>query len=330
MSDTIRKLTHTAAEVDDNIDEVVAARGTYDSLDERLDGIEGDVSDLETASAEDRAALAELVDGGAKNKIQFDEIGTSSTHGSTYTANGVTFTLNSDNTVTAERVSSSESTATCNLRFGSGSLYVDSLCDGNHVLSGCPSGGSATTYSMQVGRDPYFKIDYGDGVLLTNPSPTTNVYITMTVRSGFTGSITFKPMICVKSAWDISHEYVPYRPSEDEQNAQIAQNTSDIATYNPYVTSGATALATNNDLDNMTTPGIYTCNSGTIASSLGHCPYTASGFRMDVIRTSSANFRKQILQPNQMQNDSAIYERSYSVTSGSFTSWYKFEGVPVT
>lgn len=40
MSDTIRKLTHTAAEVDDNIDEVVAARGEYDSLDERLDATE--------------------------------------------------------------------------------------------------------------------------------------------------------------------------------------------------------------------------------------------------------------------------------------------------
>lgn len=33
--------------------------------------------------------------------------------------------------------------------------------------------------------------------------------------------VVFKPMLCTKAAWGISHQYVPYRPSYDELIARI-------------------------------------------------------------------------------------------------------------
>lgn len=47
MADDVRKLTHTAAELDDNVDEVEEARGTYDTLKERLEAIEARLTALE-------------------------------------------------------------------------------------------------------------------------------------------------------------------------------------------------------------------------------------------------------------------------------------------
>lgn len=115
-----------------------------------------------------------------------------------------------------------------------------------------------------------------------------------------------------------------------EKVAQIEANKNNITTYNTYLVGGATAITANTDLNTLLTPGIYTCTSSDIAATLTNCPYTSSGFRVDVIQTSSANFKKQILQPNQMGTDSSRYERSYSASSNAFSSWYKFEGTAVT
>ena len=49
MADAITKLTHTAQEVDGNIDEVVEARGEYDDLNARLEAIEARLAALEGA-----------------------------------------------------------------------------------------------------------------------------------------------------------------------------------------------------------------------------------------------------------------------------------------
>ena len=162
----------------------------------------------------------EIVDSGAKNVLNYSEIGTNSSHGTSYTVNGVTFTMNPDGTVTATRVESSDSDSTCNLRTADGNLAVDDLCDGNHVLSGCPSGGGSTDYSIIAIRGTYRMEDYGNGIVLDNTSEK-SVIVVLAVRKAFTGTITFKPMLCTKAAWDISHQYVPHRPSYDELIARI-------------------------------------------------------------------------------------------------------------
>lgn len=213
MADVIRKMAegHTVADIDGVIDEVAAARGEYDSLEARLD-------DLPSGEDEDRdrAALTELIDNGPKNAISFSEIGKSDSHGTTYSSSGVDYTLNSDFTITATRTSTSTVDSSCTLRIDTGSLYIDNFCNGDYILSGCPAGGGNTTYSLRAIRDEYRPTDTGNGVELPDKGTNTNIYINILISKDFTGTVTFKPMICSKAAWNISHIYQPFRPSYQE------------------------------------------------------------------------------------------------------------------
>ena len=130
MADQIKKLSagHSIEVLDGIMSEVEEARGEYDSLGERLDEMSSGTptpstaapamdgtaaagtstdyaradhvhpSDTSRASAaseaEDRAALIELVDGGAKNIA--DLTSTTKTTYTTATSNGVTITRNGD------------------------------------------------------------------------------------------------------------------------------------------------------------------------------------------------------------------------------------------
>lgn len=224
MADVIRKMRagHKTSDIDDTIDEVLNARGDYTTLSERLSGIESEQESHGAALDEDRAALVEIVDSGAKNVLNYTEIGTNSSHGSTFTNNGVTFTLNSDGSITATRTESSAADSSCNLRISTGSLYVDDYCTGEYVLSGCPVGGGENTFSLRALRgDTYRVTDTGDGALLPSKESSTDIYINMLYSKDYDSAITFEPMICTKAAWDISQQYVPYRPSYDELIARI-------------------------------------------------------------------------------------------------------------
>ena len=94
--------------------------------------------------------------------------------------------------------------------------------------------------------------------------------------------------------------------------------------------SAGTAITSGTDLDAVRTIGAYACTSASIATSLVNCPYTNSGFRLDVFQTSTANFLKQVIQPNQTGTDSNIYHRSYSVSSGNWSAWYKITSEAVS
>lgn len=72
------------------------------------------------------------------------------------------------------------------------------------ILTGCPSGGSGTTYSLQTGGGATL-YDYGAGV--TIPANTA-VNINGVIRAGYTGTVTFYPMIRPASISDSTYE--PY------------------------------------------------------------------------------------------------------------------------
>lgn len=205
-----------------NEDEITSAKGTYTTLSERLSGIESEQESQGAALDEDRAALVEIVDSGGKNVLNYTEIGTNNSHGTTVTLNGVTWTLNSDGTITATRAESSTVDSSCNLRISTGSLYVDNYCNGEYVLSGCPTGGGESTFSIRALRgDAYRVTDIGDGVLLPSKEASTSIYINMLYNKDYNATITFKPMICTKAEWGVSQKYVPHRPSYDELIARI-------------------------------------------------------------------------------------------------------------
>lgn len=198
--------------VDSNDAEISSARGSYATVNERLSGIESEQESQGVAVDEDRAALVEIVDGGAKNLLQNTAVSQS--------MSGVTFTVNSDKSVTLS------GTAEANITSFFICRAIPALT-GNMVLSGCPAGGSSTTYRLDIldgtASGTVRFVDTGEGMDVDWSLITTGTYTTrIRIQSGTTvDGLIFKPMLCTKAAWDISHQYVPHRPSYDELIARI-------------------------------------------------------------------------------------------------------------
>lgn len=195
-----------------NEDEIASAKGTYTTLSERLSGIESEQESQETTLDENRAALVELVDSGAKNFLQ--------NTATSQTISGVTFTVNADKSITLS------GTAEANITSFFICRAIPALT-GNMVLSGCPAGGSSTTYRLDIldgtASGTVLFVDTGEGRDVDWSLITTGTYTTrIRIQSGTTvDGLIFKPMLCTKAAWDISHQYVPHRPSYDELIARI-------------------------------------------------------------------------------------------------------------
>lgn len=175
-----------------------------------------DLSDETTArtasDTKQNAALTSLIDGGAKNRlpITLADLQSKNTAGSwsgnVYTRRGISFTVNADMTISVSGTNDGTGDSWLDL-YGTGTTtdFVGLVC------SGCPSDGSSTTYGIQCGNNNY---DYG------TPSGRVCVQgaIAIVVRSGYDAAsgLTFKPMICEKSAMDVSSEYEQYCPTIPE------------------------------------------------------------------------------------------------------------------
>ena len=154
-----------------------------------------------------RAELVELVDNGNKNLL---EITTEdkSTSGVTFTVDKTagTITVSSDGTNTAS--------VFFYLRDRADSALKSELMNKTVVLSGCPEGGSNTTYRLRCWHYDGKNIasDYGEGVEFTFTAED-DYDVTIQVYPGAVmDNVVFKPMICTKAAWDISKEFMPYIP----------------------------------------------------------------------------------------------------------------------
>lgn len=150
---------------------------------------------------------------------------------STQTINGLTFTVNSDGSVTVTGTAS----ATTTLAVGTIGTIEEAM-----TLSGCPSGGTISTYEMQiVGADTVVYRDYGSGTTLPAQAYANPLYIV--IRSGYaiSGSLTFKPMICSQN---YDGDYVPYAKTNKELTDDVASNTSQISdlTTTSDITSSVT------------------------------------------------------------------------------------------
>lgn len=171
--------------------------------------------ELTVLTNEDRASLIDLVDGGAKNLLKFVSLSSSY-------RNGVDYTLNSDGSVTVDGTPSGTAPSYASLTIDPTTAYdASEFCDGNHIISGCPSGGGSSSYRIQVAKSNYAVYDYGSGAVLT-PTTLTGVAILIYIPNGVTvNNLVFRPMICTSSAWKISQAYQPYRPSWQEMFERI-------------------------------------------------------------------------------------------------------------
>lgn len=131
----------------------------------------------------------------------------------TDTINGVTFTVNSDKSVT---VSTDSGGATADAVFP---LCRNIKIKSGMIFKGCPQSGGTSKYYMAIEEtsSPYYRyaLDSGEGGEISASSDGNNfVYIRVVSGQILTTPITFYPMICLAS--DPSTEYVEYAMTNRE------------------------------------------------------------------------------------------------------------------
>lgn len=178
---------------------------TKSQVDSLLQDIDSTIAEEESTR---RLQIAALIDSGAKNRLNVFAV-------SSQTISGVTWTVNSDGTVTANGTATANSffyiiPGNTNVSFGEATF-----------ISGCPAGGSASTYEIQVsmaGGTTYH--DYGDGESI--PFDYVYRYFVCCVRNGYNAvDLVFKPMICDTWKYMLTPAFVPYSPTNAELSALI-------------------------------------------------------------------------------------------------------------
>lgn len=159
-------------------------------------------------------ALKECVDNGAKNLLNFS--------GSTpIVPPNCTMTDNGDGTYTITKTSA-------NLDIPHISAQIKA---GTYIFSGCPAGGSDSTYRLDIrtATNSVIGSDYGNGVKVTIPSD--GWYrITCRLNSTYTTTgLTIKPMLCDPALWAISPTFEPHVLSNAELTAKERINESNIS-----------------------------------------------------------------------------------------------------
>lgn len=214
----------------------------------------------------------------------------------TKVVSGVTFTVNDDGSITA----SGTATANCS------TYSVFTLPKGTYRLSGCPSGGSTSgnsgTFRLSLVNalsSAVFEDGNGDGVVFTTTEDKV-VTLYTDVRNGWSGTLTFKPMITPVS---YNGSYVPYAKTNRELTEDVAELDG---MYNGKVLDAVS------DLDAPLTIGgsIFAVNR--FASSALNNPSSGSGAVLTW--SSSANYGAQIAF-----NDQGLYYRKNS--GGTLSAW---------
>lgn len=161
---------------------------------------------LSSDTVEDLTAVKVNVLGKNLIKFPYTYMGHTYGVGDTYTHNGVTFTVNSDRSITANGTAGDENSEGAIFEiFGA---YGTCLADSNNpitvTLSGCPSGGSSSTYLL-VQRNHFF-MDVGEGKTFQTRN-TTTVYAII-IKSGTTvENLVFKPQL---ELGEKATEYEPF------------------------------------------------------------------------------------------------------------------------
>lgn len=138
----------------------------------------------------------------------------------TQTVNGVTFTVNADGTVTANGTATLASWYDINTNL--------TLPLGKYILSGCPNGGSETTYDLRYGSLGANR-DTGNGATITISEPAES-YVAIIIRSGVTvDNLTFNPMIRFATITDTTYE--PYK----SQTLSVPYTLNGVGDVKDYV-----------------------------------------------------------------------------------------------
>ena len=257
--------------------------------------------DLTRLQSEDRAELVELVDNGAKNLYNPDDLrgvptgltvtresdGTTLKINGTYTGSDYAYIFvghfTGTNTGTYYLASTNTKTMIANAYY----VYTDD----NHMTLGGADDNDVTSYNY------------------TSAPNNIKVVIRVSPNTSFNND-TVKILICTKAAFGVSQKFVPYRPNYD------------LVCKSMYSYVSEYRIRSNADLNNYTAPNSYTCITNEEAATLSHCP-TTYAFRLETRQITNTERYVQIIY-----SMDGIYYRHY--VSAGWTSWYKVNGTVVS
>ena len=157
------------------------------------------VTKLMTTS-EIQQRLIDIIDSGAKNYLN-------TFNATTQEISGVTWTINSDGTVTANGLATANST-----------LYIWKNATPPPPLpqtiniSGIPSGGSSSTFGIQFVTSNATRDIYAENETFTITGTPTR--LALRVFSGYNAqNLVFSPMVCDAKDYDLTDSFQPYRPT---------------------------------------------------------------------------------------------------------------------
>lgn len=262
---------------------------------------------------------------GAKNFLNwsFESLKYNSTgtwNNNAYTHNGITYTINSDGTIT---VNGTCTTANAYLAIYECTRYLKPNVP--YRVTGCPSGGSGSTYWLQVNSinssgSQVGNMETGNGIIYTTSAikdsgdhyPAAYIY----VKLGQTVSnLVFKPM--VRLASDTDDTYVPHAPTNRQLFADIVPIKIEAKTY----TSSTLSQIVKTILDNIVDGGNYQQRSfmgGFVWSGNDH--YTIEGFFGSRYARGSAYTKDTIYWFNYDSNTKQLSAPT-SITPGTLPVW---------
>lgn len=296
----------------DNTDSGLTATNVQDAIDELHDTDETQDNTLVELSGENANQQLEIdyaINTGAKNLLAYNEYAPGA-------VNGVTYTINTDGTITVNGTPQGTAPSYVELKLNGNAVNVSRFCDGQHILSGCPAGGSDSTYRMYAARGVYSRFDYGNGVVLTDTT-ITDVRLVIYISNGYTANnLVFKPMIREDVIRNATFE--PYAPTNRELY-ETKLSAEDVWGYGQLIPDNA-------DLNDYTTGGKY-YGGNSAGSSVLNLPVANGSFTFSLeVKQATPSITYQYLRVCRNADDPYIYcRRRYN----SWGSWYRFTGETV-
>ena len=226
--------------------------------------------------------------------------------GNDYSINGLTFSLKTDNGNNIIEISVN-GTASSDTNFNLNNINDIFTAGTTYHISGCPSGGSASTYYDSI---RYSGFDIGNGATLTPTQEqlANSIFYSIAIKSGTSVSnIVFKPMICLNSEADKS--FAPYSnicPISGWTGANVSrtgfnvceswENTSNKNAYTSVVNVNKLKLRPNTTYCVSFTVSNYTANvgitvTGTWRNAFTYIQISGNG-RYSVVFTTNSNVQQ--------------------------------------
>lgn len=199
-----------------------------------------DLSDYYTKTESD----AKYVDWESNNYLGAKNLNIYPYYETSHTDHNVVFTDNGDGTVTANgKATGGSGDFNCHSHTATSEIYPLVLSNGKYIVSGCPSGGSTSTYYIQIGyydTTGNFAVlgrDLGDGIEITlngdyYSSDSVRLNITCRIYNGYTANnLLFKPMI--RLAGDSDTTFTKY----SKTNSELQEDISNLYKNNAFLSA---------------------------------------------------------------------------------------------